>query len=151
MLIRPLIKNDLPRVISIEQANQLFPWSEEIFQRYLMTAAIKGFVLEEQNFIVGFIILKSVVDECEILNISIDPLYQRQGYGHRLLEYVIQEYQLKQNQTLFLEVRASNFKAIHLYEKNSFEKIAVRKSYYPTIDGREDAWILKRTFKKKEK
>ncbi|MDP0897037.1 ribosomal-protein-alanine N-acetyltransferase, partial [Klebsiella pneumoniae] len=44
--------------------------------------------------------------------------------------------------TLWLEVRASNVAAIALYESVGFNEAPIRRNYYPTTDGREDAIIL---------
>jgi len=46
---------------------------------------------------------------------------------------------------LFLEVRPSNPPAIHLYEKLGFQRVGVRKGYYQSTEGREDAWVYKLT------
>jgi ribosomal-protein-alanine N-acetyltransferase len=46
-------------------------------------------------------------------------------------------------QWLWLEVRPSNLIARKLYESMDFEFVAVRKNYYPAVDGREDAVILR--------
>ena len=44
--------------------------------------------------------------------------------------------------TLWLEVRASNATAIALYESLGFNEATIRRNYYPTTDGREDAIIM---------
>ena len=44
--------------------------------------------------------------------------------------------------TLWLEVRASNVAAIALYESVGFNEATIRRNYYPTTDGREDAIIM---------
>ena len=49
---------------------------------------------------------------------------------------------------VFLEVRASNTKAISLYEKEGFQKVDIRKNYYRLGDGREDALIMTKKLKK---
>ena len=40
-----------------------------------------------------------------------------------------------------LEVRPSNAAALGLYRRLGFEKIGVRRRYYPAHDGREDGWM----------
>ncbi|MDH3872470.1 MAG: ribosomal-protein-alanine N-acetyltransferase, partial [Gammaproteobacteria bacterium] len=47
-------------------------------------------------------------------------------------------------EVVFLEVRPSNRAALALYGKNGFNELGVRKDYYPTEGGREDALILAR-------
>ncbi|MCZ6831549.1 MAG: hypothetical protein O7F73_18545, partial [Gammaproteobacteria bacterium] len=41
-----------------------------------------------------------------------------------------------------LEVRCSNGGAIALYRKHGFTEDGVRKNYYPTDGGREDALLM---------
>jgi len=43
---------------------------------------------------------------------------------------------------LVLEVRPSNAPARSLYERAGFERIALRRGYYPAPTGREDAMVL---------
>ena len=47
---------------------------------------------------------------------------------------------------MFLEVRASNFTAIKLYEKNGFNELGIRDNYYKTLHGREDGLLMGCTF-----
>ncbi|MNR57792.1 ribosomal-protein-alanine N-acetyltransferase [compost metagenome] len=44
--------------------------------------------------------------------------------------------------TLWLEVRASNRAAIALYEDLGFNEVTVRRNYYPSANGREDAIVM---------
>jgi ribosomal-protein-alanine N-acetyltransferase len=55
---------------------------------------------------------------------------------------VIVELESRGIQTLWLEVRASNRPAIALYEQLDFNEVSVRRNYYPTADGKEDAIIM---------
>ena len=43
---------------------------------------------------------------------------------------------------MLLEVRPSNAAARALYERAGFERIALRRGYYPAESGREDALLL---------
>ena len=42
----------------------------------------------------------------------------------------------------FLEVRPSNAAALALYLSENFSEVSLRKDYYPTPTGREDALVL---------
>ena len=44
---------------------------------------------------------------------------------------------------IFLEVRPSNEAALALYKKVGFEMIGRRKGYYPALNGREDAVVMR--------
>ena len=59
-----------------------------------------------------------------------------------LLEHLIDELEKRGVATLWLEVRASNAAAIALYESLGFNEATIRRNYYPTTDGREDAIIM---------
>ena len=44
----------------------------------------------------------------------------------------------------FLEVRPSNTAAARLYHSMGFEQVGVRRGYYQSTEGREDAAVLRR-------
>jgi ribosomal-protein-alanine N-acetyltransferase len=46
--------------------------------------------------------------------------------------------------SIFLEVRKSNHVAVQLYQQEGFNRIGVRKNYYPADQGREDALVFAR-------
>lgn len=90
----------------------------------------------------AFAITQIVLDEATLFNIAVDPAFQRRGLGRELLERVIDEVEKRGVATLWLEVRASNAAAIALYESLGFNEATIRRNYYPTADGREDAIIM---------
>jgi ribosomal-protein-alanine N-acetyltransferase len=45
--------------------------------------------------------------------------------------------------TMLLEVRPSNAAAARLYSRYGFERIGVRRGYYPAHGGREDAIVMR--------
>ena len=55
---------------------------------------------------------------------------------------IVDELEKRGVATLWLEVRASNASAIALYESLGFNEATIRRNYYPTTDGREDAIIM---------
>ena len=90
----------------------------------------------------AFAITQVVLDEATLFNIAVDPDFQRRGLGKALLEHLIDELEKRGVLTLWLEVRASNVAAIALYESLGFNEATIRRNYYPTADGREDAIIM---------
>ncbi|OVZ92232.1 ribosomal-protein-alanine N-acetyltransferase [Yersinia frederiksenii] len=132
---------DLATAYQIEQASHAFPWTEKTLvsnqgERYL------NFKLTVDQHMVGFAITQMVLDEATLFNIAIDPQHQRQGYGRLLLEHVIAQLETRNIFTLWLEVRASNAGAIALYESLGFNEVSVRRNYYPSVNGREDAIMM---------
>lgn len=139
-MIRLMQPSDLSAVVAIENQVQTHPWTlkqfEESLQSYQCT------VIEQDQRIVGFCILQPVLDEANLLLMAIDPKFQGQGLGYRLLDASIEQLN-NQPVQIFLEVRESNHAAIGLYEKAGFHQIDLRKNYYPNPDGsREHAIIM---------
>jgi len=82
------------------------------------------------------------VDEAHVLNLCIDPSSQRLGLGRMLLEHMIMLARAANATIVLLEVRKSNKSAIQLYESQGFQRLGLRKGYYPADGGREDALVL---------
>lgn len=132
---------DLSRAWEIEKRAHAFPWSEATLasnqgERYL------NYQLITEGEMAAFAITQVVLDEATLFNIAVDPAFQRRGFGRELLEHLIDELEKRGVVTLWLEVRASNAAAIALYEHLGFNEVTIRRNYYPTADGREDAIIM---------
>jgi ribosomal-protein-alanine N-acetyltransferase len=91
----------------------------------------------------GYFVAMKGFQEVHLLNITLAPTHQRQGWGHHLLEQVRLLSQTVQAQWIWLEVRVSNERAIQVYEHFGFRRVGERKNYYPLRTGkREDAIIM---------
>lgn len=141
--MRTATEKDIPRLIEIENLTQIAPWSEDVFQR-CFSMRYDCWVAEEANQVIGFLIMSSALTlESHILDICIDPLYQRKGHGEKLLKQALSHAKLNGIGIVYLEVRRSNHPAIKLYDKLGFIQIAERKGYYPAKQGgREDALVF---------
>ncbi len=141
---RRMKKADLATVVKIENDCQLHPWSLMQFLEG-MDAGHTGWVVnreyEGNEVMVGFAVVSTVLDESTLLNICVRPAFQNQGLGRRVLEFLLQNAAVERVRKYFLEVRASNRIAIRLYEGLGFRQLSVRKSYYPTVVGREDGLV----------
>ncbi|NDJ59027.1 ribosomal protein S18-alanine N-acetyltransferase [Enterobacteriaceae bacterium 4M9] len=139
--ISSLNTDGLAQAFAIEQRSHAFPWSEKTFasnqgERYF------NLRLDVGDEMAAFAITQVVLDEATLFNIAVSPAFQRRGLGRALLEHLISELEQKQILTLWLEVRASNVAAIALYESLGFNEATIRRNYYPTANGREDAIIM---------
>lgn len=85
---------------------------------------------ESADALLGFAEFTVVTDECELLNLAIDPDVQGCGLGRALLRAVLQEARDRGCVHCFLEVRRSNDAAIALYTGEGFVLQGVRKGYY---------------------
>ncbi len=82
----------------------------------------------------GFALVRSVLDECELLLLAVDPIWRGRGVGRALLAHSLSTARSKGITSMNLEVRASNT-AVTLYEKAGFEYVHRRPGYYRGNDG----------------
>jgi ribosomal-protein-alanine N-acetyltransferase len=108
-------------------------WSCEAYER-LLADPMLCLVLAEADRIVGFVALRVVMEEAEILNLAVEASHRRRGCASRLLRAAEAEAKTRGAVTLFLEVRESNTAAIQFYEKSGFLRSGRRPSYYRDPD-----------------
>lgn len=143
--IRPLREDDLPVVLALEQRAHAFPWTAGNFRDglangYYMVA------MEEAGRVIGYGIVQVILDEGHLLNITVDPDLHGRGLGRHLLLHLL-DHAREKTDTLFLEVRPSNHRAIALYQTSGFNEIGLRRNYYPARGGgREDALLMALAF-----
>lgn len=146
---RKMTKADLPVVTKIEKDCQSHPWT---LLQFLdgFNAGHEGWIackrFQERELIVGFAIVATVLDESTLLNLCVRPAYQKQGNGKNLMTYLLAQAKAEKIEKYLLEVRTSNRSAINLYESLGFEKITLRKGYYPALEGREDGLVYSLSF-----
>lgn len=140
---RGMTLGDVERVMTVEQDIYEFPWTDKIFSDCIRVGYHCWLALQRQN-IVGHAVISVSADESHMLNLSIARQYQRRGFGKQFIEFLIQQAQAKQAQTMLLEVRPSNTAAINCYNSAGFNEIGLRKDYYPAPEGREDALLFAR-------
>jgi [ribosomal protein S18]-alanine N-acetyltransferase len=137
-------ESSLAMVVAIEQAIYEFPWTYGNFADSLR-AGYSCWEYWTESAFVGYSILMLAPDEAHLLNLSVAQSAQRRGYGSRMLEHVIGVARDHRAQRILLEVRPSNAGAQALYAGFGFDRIGVRRGYYPAARGREDAIVLART------
>ena len=137
----PMNEHDLDAVVAVENEIQPFPWSRGNFSDSLKSG-YSVWVCRLGGDLIGFSVMMSVIDEAHLLNIGVSPRYQGQGYGARLLRHTMAVAKTHGANTLFLEVRPSNERAVELYRHFGFRQIGLRRGYYPAAVGREDGLIF---------
>ncbi len=142
---RKMISDDLPVVMQGELDAYPHPWTQKNFEDCLKNKIYSCWVFEKSNAFAGHLILSASVGEAHILNLCVYPKEQGKGWGRKLLEEA--EWIAKQHQaeTCFLEVRPSNNVGMQLYQSAGYNEIGLRKNYYPTHTGREDAVVMAKT------
>ncbi len=114
------------------------PWDAAAFEALLGQAGVVAIEARE-----GFILLRAVADEAEILTLAVDPVARRQGLGARLVQQGATAAAALGATRLFLEVADDNLPALALYTRAGFTEAGRRPGYYARPDGgRQDALIL---------
>jgi ribosomal-protein-alanine N-acetyltransferase len=139
--VRPMQASDMSDVMRVELSVYSFPWTQRIFEDCLRVG-YRCHVGEVAGEFAGYGIMSTGANEAHILNICVAPQFQRHGLGRKLMSVLLAEAHQLDVRDVFLEVRPSNAAALALYEQMGFNQVGVRKNYYPSADGREDAVIL---------
>lgn len=141
---RPLAESDLDRLAALDAAATTWCWSRGNFAQSLSAGhlcRVCEWSRGETCRVIAFIVVQRVLDEASILNVAVDPDWQSQGIGRRLLNEVMDECRKNGVRRMLLEVRASNRRAGQLYESLGFSRDGRRRGYYPGHEGREDALL----------
>lgn len=100
-------------------------------------------VAVEEKWVVGYLIVATVLDEAEIHTVLVDHGQRGKGVAKQLLAEAIEVLRLQGIRQVFLEVRASNEAAKGLYAGFGFQVVGERKGYYKNEDGsRENALLM---------
>lgn len=127
--------------MEIEEAAYAFPWTRGIFEDCLRVGYdCRG--IQVGALLVGYSVLTQVAGECHLLNLCVDPQWQRRQLGSVLLEQCIRTATESNCESMFLEVRPSNRAGISLYRKRGFQVVGERPDYYRAERGREKAYIM---------
>ena len=140
----PMQKADLDQVFALEQSVYPHPWSMANFEDSL-SSNYEAWVLRDRNGdLLGYFLLMAVVDEAHLLNVAVSAQKQGQGLGRFLLNQAVACARGLGMESVLLEVRPSNTRALQIYERYGFKQIGRRKGYYPAADGqREDAIVMR--------
>lgn len=117
-------------------------WPKGAFDGLVGRGSFVGFLAQEGDEPVGYVLVQTVLDEAEILSIGIRPDRRGRGYGRTLLAHLLDTLAARHINAVYLEVRRTNDAAIRLYEQAGAEATGVRKRYYdptPEKPYREDA------------
>ena len=132
--------NDLEEAYEIEVLTNPSPWSIDNFKSSFEVGH-HGLVCTEDNKMLGFLIFSPIKPEAHLLSIAVIETQQYKGIGSLLLKSMVSQCKAMGINQVFLEVRASNEKAIGFYQKYGFKKDAIRENYY-SGDIPEDALLM---------
>jgi len=138
----PLTEARLDEVVAVERQSYDHPWTRANFADSLRSG-YQAQLLDADGVLLGYFIAMKGVDEVHLLNLTVAPPHQRQGWGRIMLDALSVWARGQGAQWLWLEVRASNLRAQRIYEQHGYRRVGERRSYYPAGHGRrEDAVVM---------
>ena len=148
----------LDTVLHIEQSAYDHPWTQGNFADSLKAGYESQMLLGGQPStpaelekggvqaeLIGYFVAMKGVDEVHLLNITVAPVHQRQGWARVMLDALAIWSRGQGAQWLWLEVRVSNTRAKLIYERYGFREMGLRRNYYPASgkpSKREDAVVM---------
>jgi ribosomal-protein-alanine N-acetyltransferase len=119
------------------------PWEADALARIMALSGGFGWLAWEGGEPVGFILVRDLGNECEVLSVGVAPRWRRLGIARELLAAAIAEGRRRNLPSLVLEVAIDNDAASSLYSSIGFVAVGRRARYYNRPDGRVDALILR--------
>ena len=139
----PLERARIGDVMRLEREVYPFPWTSGNFEDALRSGYSAWMLLADDGALIAYAVAMLAVDEAHLLNLAVDPRWQRQGHGWRLLDWMARTLREYGAHSLLLEVRPSNTAARQMYRRYGFMPIGTRRGYYPAAQGREDAIVMR--------
>jgi [ribosomal protein S18]-alanine N-acetyltransferase len=138
----PLTPERLNQVMAIERQAYEHPWTRGNFLDSVQSG-YQAQVLSAGDVVLGYFVAMKGVDEVHLLNLTVAPRQQGEGWGRVMLDALALWARGQGAQWLWLEVRVSNVRALRIYECHGYRRVGERKGYYPAAHGRrEDAVVM---------
>jgi [ribosomal protein S18]-alanine N-acetyltransferase len=140
--LRTMTPENIDAVMAIEQVAYSHPWSRGNF-RDSLNPLFDAHCLWLGDELLGYFLAMHGFEEMHLLNITVAPARQGQGWAHMMLDALSLISRNVGAQTLWLEVRQSNVRALQVYERYGFVRVGLRKDYYPADrQQREHAVVM---------
>jgi len=116
--------SDLEAVAAIQaRCPEAAQWDATAYLQYDLLVAVR------EGRVAGFLVSRRAgEDECEILNLGVDPAFRRRGVARGLVAALLSGFR----GAVYLEVRESNQAARNLYNSMGFQDVSCRQGYYDT-------------------
>ncbi|HEV2288433.1 MAG TPA: ribosomal protein S18-alanine N-acetyltransferase [Candidatus Acidoferrales bacterium] len=138
--IREMQSSDADSVLTIQtQSIEAAQWPKKDYES-LERAGFRGWVALVEDQVAGFLVVRLIAGEVEILNLAVAPNMRRRGFGESLLNAAITWAGQNGASRAYLEVRQKNHSAAEFYKAHGFHAIGMRPNYY--FNPPDDAILL---------
>lgn len=144
LLYEPMQESDLDEVVAVEQEVYPHPWSRANFSDSLAQGYHAWVLRAQDRELMGYFLVMGIVDEAHLLNVAVSRAWQGKGVGRLLVNQAVALSRGLGMESILLEVRPSNSRALEIYQRYGFSEIGRRKGYYPAANStREDAIVMR--------
>jgi ribosomal-protein-alanine N-acetyltransferase len=139
---RPITSHDLAMLQSVggDRTDGLAGWLKQ--KAFAGLAAYHGYHDPDHEVMLGYVVGFSVDGESEIIDLVVRPDARRQGIALMLIDQFCHRFC---DQMAYLEVARNNIAAYQLYRVAGFIEYGIRKAYYQTASGTDDAVLMRKT------
>lgn len=149
LALRPMVVADIDAVHALECSVFPHPWSRANFVDSL-ASGYDCWVLRDagqgtdDGALAGYFLLMYALDEAHLLDVAVAGERHGKGLGRYLLDRIAVRARERGMESILLEVRPSNERALQVYRRYGYQEIGRRKGYYPAHEGRrEDAIVMR--------
>jgi ribosomal-protein-alanine N-acetyltransferase len=141
---RPMTPEDLDVVSHIEKTAYSHPWGRGHFEDSIRAGHWAQVLVGQGSEIWGYVVAMPGVEETHLLNLTVTPDRQGQGWARWMLDALVAWSREQAAAWVWLEVRASNARARRLYVAHGFEHVGERKHYYPGLGRQREHAVVMR-------
>jgi ribosomal-protein-alanine N-acetyltransferase len=140
----PMRASDVDAVWEMEKNVFPHPWSRANFADSVASGYDAWLLRGGEDELIGYFLVMYALDEAHLLDVAVARARQGGGLGRYLLDQIVERSRAHGMESILLEVRPSNERALAVYKKYGFAEIGRRKGYYPAHEGqREDAIVMR--------
>lgn len=130
-----MIRQDMYRVLEIEK--QCFgsgAWNQDEFIRHLRIRNTIGMVAELDDHILGYMVYALHKATLELLNLGVDPKYQRSGVGSALMEKLKRKIHAGSRSKLVAMVSEHNLAGQLFFRSQGLRCTGIEKNFFDDTD-----------------
>ena len=144
MVLAPMTRDDVDAVHALECSVFPHPWSRANFSDSIDAGYDAWLLRDADGELAGYFLLMYALDEAHLLDVAVCGARHGTGLGRYLLDTLCARAKEMGAESVLLEVRPSNERALAVYKRFGFAEIGRRKGYYPAHEGkREDAIVMR--------
>ena len=134
-VLAPAQLDDAATLGAIHADSFAVPWTAEDFAVFLRQIGVMGWIARGNGRAQGFILIRRVAEEAEVLTLAVRPSARRRGVGRGLVAQASENLRGQGVASFYLEVATDNIAALGLYRSLGFAQCGKRRSYYAAENG----------------